>query len=47
MPTVPGDIMTIPADAGEFVDGEDQTEYRSVVRMLLYLTKHSQPELSN
>jgi hypothetical protein len=46
-PAAPGEIMMRPQNPNEFIGEEQQTEYRSGVGMLLYLVKHSRPELSN
>ena len=42
-----GQIVICPKDDLELISKEDQTKYRSGVGMLLYLVKHSRPEISN
>ena len=43
----PGQVIMRPSDDDDYLDEEKQTEYRSGVGMLLYLLKHSRPDLSN
>ena len=42
-----GQVILRPMDKDELLDNKTQTEYRSGVGMLLYLLKHSRPDLSN
>ena len=43
----PGQVILRPQEEDELLDNNTQTEYRSGVGMLLYLLKHSRPDLSN
>ena len=43
----PGQVIIRPDEEDELLDDEKQKEYRSGVGMLLYLLKHSRPDLSN
>ena len=42
-----GQVILRPRDEDGLLDNNTQTEYRSGVGMLLYLLKHSRPDLSN
>jgi hypothetical protein len=46
-PGGPGDCVMRPHDGDVMLTHEDQKLYRSGVGMLLYLTKHSRPDISN
>jgi hypothetical protein len=46
-PGTPGQGIVRPTSDEEKVSKEDQTLYRSGVRMLLYLVKHSCPDIAN
>jgi hypothetical protein len=47
LPMQPGNTVVRPTDEEELLDAITQREYRSGVGMLLYLVKHSRPDLSN
>ena len=42
-----GQVILRPHEEDEKLSEKEQTEYRSGVGMLLYLLKHSRPDLSN
>jgi hypothetical protein len=46
-PMGPGQRVVRPTEEDPLIDKEAQTKYRSGVGMLLYLLKHSRPEISN
>jgi len=46
-PAAPGEIIMRPQDPSELIREQEQSEYRSGVGMLLYLVKHSRPDISN
>jgi hypothetical protein len=46
-PAAPRTIVMRPQEGDMLISPEKQTEYRSGVGMLLYLVKHSKPEISN
>lgn len=46
-PGPPGEVVVRPDENDKLVSGEAQREYRKGVGMLLYLIKHSRPEISN
>ena len=46
-PGTPGQGVTCPGENDLVVSTEEQTVYRSAIGMLLYLIKHSQPDISN
>jgi hypothetical protein len=46
-PLGPGTTIVRPGHDDERIDQEEQREYRSGVGMLLYLVKHSRPDISN
>jgi len=46
-PGTPGIGVSRPTDGDDGIDSERQTIYRSGVGMLLYLVKHSRPDISN
>jgi hypothetical protein len=46
-PAMPNDIVMRPQIGDPLLSKEDQQLYRSGVGMLLYLTKHSRPDISN
>jgi len=46
-PGTPGEDLVILDDDEQVINDTDQTEYRSRVRMLLFLTKFSRPDIAN
>jgi Reverse transcriptase (RNA-dependent DNA polymerase) len=46
-PAAPGEIIIRPVEGDELVTSEEQTYFRKGVGMLLYLVKHSRPDISN
>jgi hypothetical protein len=46
-PGPPGESVVCPKENEEIVSNADQKEFRSGVGMLLYLVKHSRPDISN
>ena len=46
-PGTPGQGVVRPNEGDHLVTSEMQTDYRSAVGMLLYLVKHSRPDISN
>ena len=46
-PGTPGCGVTCPTSDGEKINGEKQALYRSGLGMLLYLVKHSRPDIAN
>ncbi len=46
-PGTPGKIMIREKDEAQLISKEDQKLYRSGVGMLLYLVKHSRPDIAN
>ena len=46
-PGTPGHVGTNTQDEASMVPPEDETKYKSVVGTLLYLTKHSRPDITN
>jgi len=46
-PAGPGEIIMRPQDPSELIDVMEQYDFRSGVGMLLYLVKHSRPDISN
>jgi hypothetical protein len=46
-PGPPGESVVRPKENNETVSNAEQKEYRSGVGMLLYLVKHSRPDISN
>jgi hypothetical protein len=46
-PAGPKTTITCPEKEDKFISKKEQTIYRSGLGMLLYLVKHSRPEISN
>ena len=46
-PGPPGESVVRPKEQNELITNNDQKEFRSGVGMLLYLVKHSRPDISN
>jgi hypothetical protein len=46
-PAAPRTVLMRPQEGDLLISPQQQTEYRSGVGMLLYLVKHSRPEISN
>ena len=46
-PGTPGQGIIRPSEGDQLITSEMQTDYRSAVGMLLYLVKHSRPDISN
>ena len=46
-PGTPGKGVTRPKEDSELLSSHEQTQYRSGVGMLLYLVKHTRPDLAN
>ena len=47
LPCAPGLNLMRPKENEELIDEKEQHDYRSGVGMLLYLTKHTRPDIAN